>query len=275
MKFDYSHKKSVSGKKKKKKKKKKTISFCMTCMNRLHHVKKTLKAGIFAHKSCEDIEFVLLNYNSQDDLDEWVKKHMMKYIKSGILNYYQMIEFKPNYFDWRHAKNIVHKLGTGDILCNLDADNFADRSNTDYIRNMFRHHKDDDIFLSPCWQEKYHGIMGRICLRRDKFNALQGYNEISEYYGLEDIDIVKRLRLSGSKRQCFNPKPPLRCIMHSDAERLHLSKFAGLEDDPHIWNMGASIYRRYRKKYGFQANRGYHWGKAKLIKNFTTEIVEV
>jgi len=137
---------------KKKKKKKFKISFCMTCMNRLHHVKQTLETSILANRPYKNVEFVLLDYNSKDGLGQWVKNKMMKDIESGILNYYQMTNPKPRYFNVPHAKNIAHKLGTGDILCNLDADNFGYKNDTNYIMDVFLDHFDHNVFIASCGQ---------------------------------------------------------------------------------------------------------------------------
>ena len=67
------------------------ISICTNCMGRAENIKETYEQNIKDCSYYPNIEFVLLNYNSQDDLSEYVKKYLSKYIRLGFLNYYEMI----------------------------------------------------------------------------------------------------------------------------------------------------------------------------------------
>ena len=70
----------------------KQISFCITCMNRLKHLQETLEKNI-DNFLVDEVEFVVLDYNSQDGLEEWIAQSMMKYIGDGcILVYYRTTE---------------------------------------------------------------------------------------------------------------------------------------------------------------------------------------
>ena len=44
----------------------KQISFCITCMNRLKHLQETLEKNILDNFLVDEVEFVVLDYNSQD-----------------------------------------------------------------------------------------------------------------------------------------------------------------------------------------------------------------
>ena len=88
-------------------------------MNRLHHLKETLLKNIEDNISYGKLEFILLDYNSSDGLEEWVKSKLAKYIDNGILKYHRTSE--PKSFHRSHSRNVALKLGSGDILCNLDA----------------------------------------------------------------------------------------------------------------------------------------------------------
>ena len=52
------------------------ISFATVCMNRLHHIRQTLPKNIADNSDYENVEFILLDYNSSDGLEEWVKETM-------------------------------------------------------------------------------------------------------------------------------------------------------------------------------------------------------
>ena len=60
------------------------VAFFTTCMNRLHHLKKTLPQNIKDNQDYEDCVFVVLNYNSRDGLHEWMLENMAEQIKSGL-----------------------------------------------------------------------------------------------------------------------------------------------------------------------------------------------
>ena len=46
----------------------KQISFCITCMNRLKHLQETLEKNILDNFLVDEVEFVVLDYNSQDEI---------------------------------------------------------------------------------------------------------------------------------------------------------------------------------------------------------------
>ena len=80
------------------------------------------------------MEFVLLDYNSTDGLEEWVKE-LQYYIDTGILVYYRTEE--PLNYHRTHSRNMAFRLSTGDIVCNLDADNFLGEGFASYILDIF------------------------------------------------------------------------------------------------------------------------------------------
>ena len=84
------------------------ISFCTTVMNRLYNLKETLLKNIEDNKEYPDLEFVILDYNSQDGLEKWMKDNMMEHIESGRVSYYRTEE--PKYFNMAHSRNIAFKV---------------------------------------------------------------------------------------------------------------------------------------------------------------------
>ena len=154
------------------------ISFCTVCMNRLHHLKKTLPKNIKDNRSYGNIEFVVLNYNSKDKLDEWIKTEMSEYIANGILKY--IVTREPEHFLRSHSKNIAAKYATGDIVCNVDADNYIGKGFADYIHQKFKENKNS--YLAVDRQTATMDCFGRICLLKDDFILLKGYDENMEGY---------------------------------------------------------------------------------------------
>ena len=106
----------------------KKITFCTVCMGRLHHVEKTLIKNIKDNSEYPHLHFILLDYNSKDNLESWIKDQMGSYLQSGLLSYYKTTD--PVFFHRSHARNMAFRLAEDGIICNIDADNFTDRKST-------------------------------------------------------------------------------------------------------------------------------------------------
>src|SRR5208337_3794663 len=107
------------------------VGFCTTCKGRAPHIKETLPANL---RSNEAARFILVNYNSPDQLDDFIRKEHMADIDSGRLSVYRFTE--PGPFRMAHAKNLAHRLAIregADILVNMDADNFAGQGFDRYV----------------------------------------------------------------------------------------------------------------------------------------------
>ncbi|MEM7106957.1 MAG: glycosyltransferase family A protein [Bacteroidota bacterium] len=164
-------------------------------MNRLFHLKHTYLQNILDNLDYGKVEFVLINYNSQDKLDEWVKEKLSKYIDSGLLNYYKTLQ--PSVFHASIAKNLAHRLANGEVLCNLDGDNYTGKDFAYYINYLLN--KNEVNSLLHFRKEPYWGTEGRIVLRSDDFHRLGGYDEELLPIGHEDHDLLNRARASGIK----------------------------------------------------------------------------
>jgi hypothetical protein len=66
-------------------------------MDRLHHIQKTYIKNIsdnIIHNSDNEVEFLLLDYNSSDNLEEWMSYNASEFIKSGIVKFYKYADAK-------------------------------------------------------------------------------------------------------------------------------------------------------------------------------------
>jgi hypothetical protein len=192
----------------------KKIAFCITCMNRLYHLQQTLEKNIIDNYLVDDVEFVLLDYNSNDGLEEWVQQNMQSYINSGILVYYKTLD--PQYYHRSHSRNMAFRLANAKIVCNLDADNFLGEGFAVFMINQFE--KEKNIFyisdLLCC------DIYGRVCVKNSDFKLIRGYNEALQSYGCEDEDLFNRLQNLGLTQKHFDNPDYYNCIKHSDEERI-------------------------------------------------------
>src|SRR5580658_4562684 len=88
------------------------ISLCVTVMDRLHHLRRTLPENIAASRNSCLVEFVVLDYSSHDGLEDWIKTEMLDQLKAGVVVFAQLRNSSE--FHMAHAKNVAHRLARGD-----------------------------------------------------------------------------------------------------------------------------------------------------------------
>ena len=185
-------------------------------MGRLHHLMQTLPINIYNTEKY-DREFIILNYGSKDDLHSWAKENLKFWIKRGIVKYYRTQ--KPKFFVATHAKNIAHKQATGDILCNIDADNFiVDGFSKLLIETLG---KSPGIIISPPSDEfGQAGCCGKIAVRKEHFYNVGGYDEDWNIgWGWEDTDFQSRTRIYNKLDYYILPRKWCKVIAHSNESR--------------------------------------------------------
>lgn len=195
------------------------ISFCTVCMNRLHHLQQTLPVNILDNEDYDALEFIVLDYNSSDGLEEYAKANWQQYMNSGRLVIYTTKE--PKYFHRSHSRNLAFKLAAGELICNMDADNFSGKQFAAYINNAFQ--QNSQICLNTIGlrnDESIMDVLGRVCFTKEDFLYIGGYDEAIDSYGFEDYDLVNRLELSGIQRVLIKDDHFLHAITHSNKERI-------------------------------------------------------
>lgn len=192
------------------------VVFCTTCRNRTEHLKQTLPRNLEGNPRSK---FVVLNYNTEDDLVEWLMEEYPAEIESGRLVLYSCLD-EPK-FRMSHAKNMAHRCGIlegGEILVNLDADNYAGWGFEDFVQREFR--SVPDIFM---WSDMIRGVLprgisGRIVVSKGAFLKLGGYDEKFDHWGSDDKDMHIRLKAL-NYHGVQVPPSYLDCINHNDKTR--------------------------------------------------------
>ncbi len=181
-------------------------------------MRETLPLNIVNNEHLESLQFVILNYNSSDGLGEWMKQKMLPQINTGKIVYFET--FQPEYFHRSLARNLAFSLADGEILCNIDADNYTGEGFADFVYNTFQFN--ENIFLSTIdtTNKANSDVYGRICCTKTDFQKVGGYDERIEEYGFEDYDLVNRLELSGARKMIISNPIFLKAIQHGDTERL-------------------------------------------------------
>lgn len=198
------------------------IVFCTTCKGRAEHIKRTLPQNLKDNPGPES-KFVLVDYNSQDDLTEYLRSNHMADIATGKLVVYSYRRGHP--FRMAHAKNMAHRLGIeegGDILVNLDADNFTGENFDSYVWEKFTFNRNCFLWANrnqPVEIRYPKGCNGRIVVTKEAFINAGGYDEKQfPTWGPDDKDFNTRLRRLG-----YQPAEIARrfldVILHTDKMR--------------------------------------------------------
>jgi hypothetical protein len=238
------------------------ISICTTCMNRTYDLKQTYIKNIEDNIDYPNIEFVLLNYNSEDDMEEWIKANFIKYIDIGILNYYKTTE--PKYYEMGHSRNIAFKLANGNIVNNVDADNFINKDFAKTINLLAQIQPEKAVFCKGKRQ-----MHGRLGLYKNEFINLGGYDEDLIGYGFDDHSLLYRAMNSGYKMMWWGsicPMSRIKTDRNKKTENMNNKNWKETE------KINKEITLNKIKNGQTITNIGRHWGKATVIKNFKEEI---
>lgn len=200
------------------------ISICIISRDRLEHLKQTLLINILANFNCSDVELLLLDYNSSDGMEYWIRENFGEFLNSGLLVYYRTKE--PKKFNHSHAKNLAFKLATGDVVCNVNADHFLEKDFADYLKNMFL--SNPNIVITPV--KVYNNrvakdLLGKVAVLKDNFLRVTGFDERMYTYGFEDFDFVNRLEMMNVLRIGFKKKYLGKFISHDNEKRYELGEY--------------------------------------------------
>lgn len=187
------------------------ISFCTTCRNRLWQLKGTLNDNLASLRDIDEI--VLIDYGSSDGLSEWVWSNFRGFVESGKLVFFEVTS--PVQWNVARAKNLAHRLASGNYLFNLDADNFVTALDLVFIKFA----SDQGIHCHQWSGDFDDGSFGRIGLPRDLFTQIGGYDETLLPMGGQDVDILNRIASLGLRRLNIEPTSRL-AIQNSKAEKM-------------------------------------------------------
>ncbi len=201
--------------------KNKKISFCTTHMKRIEQISQTLPVNLADNQAYSDfIEFVLVDFIIDGDyrLFEFVNRNMKNYIDSKYLRYYHTSKLKN--FHAPICKNTTHRLSSGDVIVNLDCDNYTGKNGGNIILDIFKN-EGKNVFIH---QESNNltrtGSCGRICYYRNDFFKAGGYDESFFPCGHHDRDIMTRLIHMGIKKIKFDNEIYNKAIRNTKLETI-------------------------------------------------------
>lgn len=240
------------------------VTLATTCMGRAQHIAQTLPFNLAANEY-RDTEFLLLDYNSPDGLEAWIREHLIDHLGVEI-NFFA--ERSKKFFLMSHAKNVAAALAQGDIVVNVDADRFIDPGLVAEVLDKVNGPgvigrgvvKGDPMDWSAC---------GLIALWKQDLASLGGYDErMVNGWGAEDHDLIIRAKALGYRvvtiEQCGHSLPhPVEDRNCLTASRLDHETSARLNGALHVEAMRARKYI---------ANCEIAAGEAIVIRNFSERI---
>jgi len=240
------------------------LSFFTTCKGRLHQLRQTLPQNLAGNADYPDAEFVVLDYNSQDGLGDWIREAHARELETGRLAYYR--DDSPGHFAHGHARNVAALLCTGDVVCNLDADNLTGTGFAAYLANALSARARGVFAWTP--RAAGAGTCGRLAFYRHDFVELGGYNEVmDDGWGYHDIDLISRARALRFKETKIDLRYLL-CLEHSNDERTEHMRDKDLSA---CAKRNQALMKRNVRAGKLIANQGRMWGHALVTRNFARE----
>lgn len=143
------------------------ISYCTTCHSRLWQLKQTITHN-FAYTLAGKVELCILVYNDIKTY-QYLYKHYADYINDGRLRVLSVNKNKVfadgSMWSCGYVKHLAHLIGRGDVLFNLDADNFID----DALHAALLELKPNELLITKQSEWRDDGRSGRIGVHKDLY----------------------------------------------------------------------------------------------------------
>lgn len=216
------------------------ISICAPCHNRTYDLKKSLPTWIAAANASPPVEIIVLDYNSPDDLQDYIKDKEVLCPKYTGRDYYHMA----------HARNLSILETKGKYFIQLGVDNQISLDFIPVIRDLISRY--DLAYITV------HKNEGVVVLPKSEFIKAGGYDERFEFYSPEDKDLYHRLIRRGFSPLILGGN--FTSVIHTpDEEKIKNYRLPLSKRD--MAKAMSQIYHENMKNNVMVANEGKEWGK--------------
>ena len=171
-----------------------------------------------------------------------------------------------------HSKNVAFKLASGDIVMNVDADNYVPKDFATFINKQANQVGDKKVVFAS-HHARLRGMLGFY--KKDFVDILGGYSEDMYGYGPCDRDIYNRAKIKGFTFIYFGHHDRLEesdTYSHSKREANFPWRIKEIGHG-HSFKMNRLICAINLFLGKITANEGREWGRANVVKNFSEEII--
>jgi len=228
------------------------ISVCIPCMNRAYDLKQTLPSNIEAANASSPVEIVILDYNSQDGLEEYINntRETISLADGNLLTYAKYTG--RSYYHMAHARNLSVLASSGEYINISNADVFFAEDYFKIIRELLLSRK-------PVWIKPPQRHLGILICQRQEFIDAGGFDERFEFYGPEDKDLILRLQRRGGKFVSC-PSKIISQIRTPNSEKVKNYRLALSKQE--MSKLMKPIYEENVRNRVMVANEGVEWGAA-------------
>ncbi|MFZ4124999.1 MAG: glycosyltransferase [Rickettsiales bacterium] len=218
------------------------VSYCTTVRGETYEamLKETLPKNLALEKDNPNVEFVVVDYGGTPDIGAWIESSFDDEIRAEKLKY---VRFEAPHFQMAHSKNMAHRMATGDILCNLDCDNFLAEGHTDWLIKTLTENPKTVVTsvtatmfesviqkldaarikikrkLNPEAEPKS-WLGGRVAMWKEDFIKIGGYDERYSAWCPDDVNIAMRAVETGLSPKFLPSRFHGKTINHSHETRV-------------------------------------------------------
>lgn len=225
-----------------------TISLCSPVMNRLDDLRQCMPARISEANASPPVELCILDCSSTDGLKEYMDEliEVARLVPGSSIVYKRIEGLK--YWHMAKGKNAATMMGSGEYVVTLGADDAPQPGFIDAIRNA--------IEIGYEW-----GYVDKLCssiyYRKDDFITVGGYDERFEFYGPEDRDMQRRMRILCGNEYVM-PNRLMKNIYTPDAKKVANYRLPGTK---HSYSrMMRKYYQENKANDCMIVNAGEDWG---------------
>lgn len=226
------------------------ISVCIPCMNRTYDLREIMPSLIDAANHSPPVEIVILDYNSQDDLAEYITdvKKTVTFTNGSMLSYKKYIG--RDYYHMAHARNLSVLASVGEYIVISCADVCLPEDYFERIRTAWHE--------GIMWTKHNHRYVGIVGMWREEFLDAGGFDERFEFYGKEDKDLIARLERRGDAGKMLSSRGMK--ILSTPKEDKYKNYRLVLPRSK-IAKRAKRIYERNIRNKVLVANENKEWGK--------------
>ncbi|MBN8543260.1 MAG: glycosyltransferase [Alphaproteobacteria bacterium] len=218
------------------------VSYCTTVRGETYEamLKETLPKNLALEQDNPNVEFIVVDYGGTPDIGQWIQSTFPDEIVSGKLQY---VRFEAPHFEMAHSKNMAHRMASGDILCNLDCDNFLAEGHTDWLVKTLTENPRTVVTsvtatmlesiiqkldaarikiqrkLDPEAEPKS-WLGGRVAMWKEDFIKIGGYDERYSAWCPDDVNIAMRAVETGLRPKFLPSRFHGETITHSHETRV-------------------------------------------------------